>query len=94
MWKIRNIKILKITVQWDEIWHSEEDANFKIDTWSSETVIPLYQDCLRDRKLDYHSNFMQQSQSGDGEGRLALYSTWRFISWSGSESDWTLYWTS
>lgn len=43
-----------------------------MDTWSSETITPLYQDCLLDRELDCHSNFMQQSQYGNGEDRLAL----------------------
>jgi len=62
-----------------------------MDIWSSEIMTPLYQDCLLDRELDYHSTFMQQSQSGDGEGRLAFYGTRRFITWSGSERDWTLF---
>jgi len=35
-------------------------------------MTPPYQDCLLDRELDYHSTFIEQSQSGDGEVRLAL----------------------
>jgi len=62
-----------------------------MDIWSSETVTPLYQDCRLDSELDYHSSFMEQGQSGDGEGRLALYGTRRFVTCSGSERDWNLF---
>jgi len=31
-----------------------------MDTWSSENITPLYQDCLLDKELDYHSSFMQR----------------------------------